>query len=139
MVQIADRSGAIQAAEMELGVQLTQTQRLCAVLLDPLREIDWSTQNGKEIRGDENVEPCSQCADGRGTFQTCVSVLEFLDLKGKRRALYAVIALGMAADLSAVSIWARQPGGIRNLICLFFNREALGPLTVAKLLKTGRP
>jgi hypothetical protein len=50
MVNVPDRAGAIRAAELEVGQPLTRTQRSCVLLLDPVRSLDWSTQNDKEIK-----------------------------------------------------------------------------------------
>lgn len=49
-INIADRSGAIAAAEKEVLRSLTKSQKSCVMLLDPVRELDWVTKNIVDVR-----------------------------------------------------------------------------------------
>jgi hypothetical protein len=49
MPTIPKRVGAIQAAAAEVKYKLTSTQSSCAMLLDPIREVDWATQNDQVL------------------------------------------------------------------------------------------
>jgi hypothetical protein len=138
MPNIPERAGALQAAEKEINYKLTSTQTSCAMLLDPVREVDWAIRNEQVLskdlktqadrdafllqrRGDEFAEPCSTCAGGRGTFLSCVASPDIIDSAGNVAPYMPArvsIAFGTAKARSVRSILASPLFGNPISICI---------------------